>query len=205
MLKKDPNYRQLKVGGIGLAGSASYWLGPDHLFLVVSQGYTERYHRVAFADIQGLVVRSTTVRGFWTVVLGILLAACLAGILTIAAGQGLARAGTEGLTHFIILCSLALIFLVPLVCNWALGPTCVCHLRTAVQTMPMPHLRRLHRAQRLIAALSPLVAAAQAGLTSVSSAAVASPGQMPVPEPAPLSPEPSASDPEEPPFAETTG
>jgi hypothetical protein len=199
MLSKNPSYRRLKVGGIGMSGSASYWLGSDHLFLVVSQGYTERYHRVAFADIQGVVVRGTNVRGFWAAVLGLLLAASLIGILTIAAGQGLSAAATEVITSFVVLCVLALGFLVPLVWNWLLGPTCVCHLRTAVQTMPMPHLRRLQRAERLIAELSPLVVAAQAGLLAKTQAATpATAASIPAAEPGPAAagvPVPPAAEP----------
>jgi hypothetical protein len=48
--------------------------------------------------------------------------------------------------------------------NVALGPTCVCEVRTAVQTRPLPSLRRVRRAVKVIARIRPLVEAAQEAL-----------------------------------------
>jgi hypothetical protein len=52
-----------------------------------------------------------------------------------------------------------------LVANLLLGPTCVCHLKTAVQTEELPSLRRLRRARKVLARLRPLIVAAQGELT----------------------------------------
>src|SRR5882724_2221817 len=56
MLKKDPNFRRLKIGGAGLAGVSSLWLGPDHLLVVEIAGITEKYRRFYFRDIQAVIV-----------------------------------------------------------------------------------------------------------------------------------------------------
>jgi hypothetical protein len=45
------------------------------------------------------------------------------------------------------------------------GPTCTCHLQTAVHREELPSLRRLRRAQKVIARLQPLIARAQGALT----------------------------------------
>src|SRR6187402_736892 len=59
MLKTDSNYRRMKIGGRGWNGSASYWLGSDHLLVVEVVNYVERYRRFYFRDIQAMVVQQS--------------------------------------------------------------------------------------------------------------------------------------------------
>jgi hypothetical protein len=47
------------------------------------------------------------------------------------------------------------------VINSISGPTCRCHLTTAVQTNELPSLKRVARANRVLSRLRPLIAAAQ--------------------------------------------
>jgi hypothetical protein len=65
---------------------------------------------------------------------------------------------------------LGFVFAVPLLINNLLGPSCVCHLRTAVQTEELSSLNRLRRARKLLNRIRPLIAAAQGEL---------SPGEIP--------------------------
>ncbi|HEO70150.1 MAG TPA: hypothetical protein ENN80_02730, partial [Candidatus Hydrogenedentes bacterium] len=55
--------------------------------------------------------------------------------------------------------------LVGFVLNLYRGPTCKCHLHTAVQDEDLVALRRWRRAQRVAASLKPLIEAAQGRLT----------------------------------------
>ncbi len=48
MLSKDPQFRKIKIKSRGVGGSATYWLGPDHLLIVTQDGYNERYRRIYY-------------------------------------------------------------------------------------------------------------------------------------------------------------
>ena len=48
-------------------------------------------------------------------------------------------------------------FALPLVINNLLGPTCVCHLQTAVQTEHLPSLNRIRRVQQLLNRIRPFI------------------------------------------------
>ncbi len=161
MLSEDPAYRRVKVGGTGAFGSASYWLGTDHLLVVILNGYVENYRRFMFADIQAVVVRKSRLQyayGFGSALLAI---SCLLGLLNVLGAQSPGRLSTAGQVGVGVLALLTLVFVGLVVGNWALGPTCVVHLRTAVQTTTLPHLTRWRKAQKLIGELSPLVMRAQ--------------------------------------------
>jgi hypothetical protein len=65
-----------------------------------------------------------------------------------------------------------------LAANTLMGPTCVCHLKTAVQTEELTPLRRLRRARKVLARVRPLIVAAQGELTPEEIAArMAQPSQ----------------------------
>jgi hypothetical protein len=78
---------------------------------------------------------------------------------------------------------LGFIFALPLLINNILGPSCVCHLRTAVQIEELPPLNRLRRARKALNRLRPFMVAAQGGLppeeiSARMRAAVASPDSV---------------------------
>ncbi len=172
MLSNDPSYRRLRTGGYGASGSASYWLGRDHLFVVAMNGYVERYHRFMFADVQAVVIRRNRLQLVWGLLFGGLLMVSSLGALASLGGRSPANLDTGTLTGVIILAGLALGFLTLLLTNWLMGPTCVCHLCTAVQTLQLPQIRRWPRAQVLVDELSPLVMATQAGLAQTDSKSI---------------------------------
>ena len=158
MLRNNPEYRRLKLGGYGAMASSSYWLGKDHLLVVVVAGYKEKYQRFRFADIQGLLLRKTRVHYLW----GFAFAALALGSAVVALDtelEGSAKAG--GPTALIVSGILALIFFGLTILNALAGAGCVCHLRTALQTFALPQVRRWKRAQALVTEVTPLIVTAQ--------------------------------------------
>ncbi|MBI1177329.1 hypothetical protein GC207_07805 [bacterium] len=142
MLSKDPQFRKLKIRGAGLIGSASYWLAPDHLLIVTIDGYTERYRRIYFRDIQAIIIRRTSTWIWLTVALSAL--TIVAGILPMSTGE------IEGLISGGIMVAG---FGSGLAFNLIAGPTCSCRIVTAVQNRDLPHINRWRKANRLLEAL----------------------------------------------------
>jgi hypothetical protein len=165
------------------------WLGKDHLLSVDSQYYSEDYKRFYFRDVQAVIIRKTRNGAIGNVILGFLLAAGVLGFISTSGGPAIFWAIFAGFWIF------------GLLLNTAFGPTCVSHLRTAVQTDELPSLKRLRRAQKVLARLRPLIAQAQgeipreeipawmAGLSQSSSGAEMSAPPVITAAPAPPSPE----------------
>jgi hypothetical protein len=129
------------------------FLGDDHLLCIDSTGFAEDYRRFYFADIQAILVRRTDRGKVWNLSLGIV--AGVSGLI----GLGLSGAGA------ITLWSIAGFFGLCLFINALRGPTCVCHLRTAVHGEELPSLNRLRIARRVLRRLKPLMDQSQGVLT----------------------------------------
>jgi len=133
----------------------SLWLGSDHLLHIRKQYYREANKRFYFKDIQALSLCRTSSGRTINFVLG----GCLAAfILVVIAGgyYGWATGGILGFVPGVLFWGLLL--------NIAFGPTCACHIHTAVQTERLPSLGRLRTAQKTIAMLKPFIEAAQGRL-----------------------------------------
>lgn len=143
---------------VAVASRSSLWLGPDHLLVIDTSGYQETYKRFYFRDIQALTLTLTRTQVAWNWVLGALTTINLGG-------WALYFTSNPALNPIVILVALGMTALVaaPLVLNNAFGPTCACHLRTAVQTEQLCPLSRLRYARRIIDRLRPLILEAQAG------------------------------------------
>lgn len=142
------------------ATRSSLWQGKDHLLCIDSNGYMEEYKRFYFRDIQAVTLVETKRRLIWNWVLGVLLAGCVgAWSIDLLSADGMST-GTM-ITAFVI----TLLFALPLVLNNIYGPTCVCHLRTAVQTELLPSLNRLRRARKVLDRIRPLIEAAQGSIS----------------------------------------
>jgi hypothetical protein len=135
------------------ATRSSLWLGGDHLLCLDATGYTESYKRFYFRDIQAITLRQTNRWIIWAVIQG-----SVAGLFALSA-----LASQEVTVRWLFAIVAALFFLV-LAVNLARGPTCVCHLRTAVQTEPLVSLNRVRRARRVLDRLRPLILQAQGPL-----------------------------------------
>jgi len=147
-------YRRLSGTGTGAFEQIRLYQGPDHLLLVSSSGYNESYMRFYFRDIQAITVR-TSIRGkIWNGVWIFL--AFLAAIIALQVG-GVAM---------MVWSMIAGIFFILLAVHFSFGPTCICQIRTAVQTRALPSLNRLRRAQKVIARLRPIIERAQEPMSS---------------------------------------
>ena len=138
---------------------SSLWLGQDHLLGIDSTGYSESYKRFYFRDIQAVTIRLTSRRQIWNAVLGSTGVLCLGGWLLYLLSQG-----RPGLGETLATVGIMLFFGVPFLLNNLFGPTCVCHLHTAVQTEELPSLNRLPKTRRILNRLRPLIAQAQGQL-----------------------------------------
>jgi hypothetical protein len=160
MAATEREYRRLP-GAVhtGIAIRSRLWAGRDHLLAVYSSGYSENYKRFYFRDIQAVILRKTRTARTINEILTPL--ACI--ILALALSLSIAGGFDDGFAIFWwILGAVLLAFLVP---NILMGPTCVCHLKTAVQTEELTSLRRLRRARKVLARVQPLIVAAQGELT----------------------------------------
>ena len=182
-------YRRLRGLGTSAFEYVRLYLGPDHLLLVSSSGYTETYKRFFFRDIQSITVRKSNLGKIWNVVWGVLF-----WIFGIAVAL---EAGGDAMYFWL---GVAAIFLSLLVWNIGRGPTCVTQITTAVQTRTLTPLGRLRRARQVIAQLRPLLEAAQGTLTPDElarhldqSRRGATLSAQPVPAAAPTPPEPSGA------------
>ncbi len=129
------------------------WLGSDHLLVVDSDGAREYYKRIRYQDVQTIMLRKTSEGTVGNAVLGVV--ALLFLVFAMTADSTTARGVLFGVAAF---------FALFLVLNSLLGPTCVCQLRTAVQTEELPSLNRVRRALKALDRLRPLIVAAQGQL-----------------------------------------
>jgi len=129
------------------------WLGRDHLLSVDWDGYREYYKRFRYQDIQVLMVRRTAEGRIVNLIVGL--------VVLVFAALALAVGNPTGTTILLIIASL---FALILLGNVLSGPTCQCHLRTAVQTEELVSLGRLRHAQKVLDRVRPMIVAAQGGL-----------------------------------------
>lgn len=143
---------------------SSLWLGRDHLLKVTNvSGYVQEYRRFYFKDIQALIVqRSNRGLSFSIILLSLIL------ILIFIAADHYFRSGLQ----FAIIALPAPIALLAI--NWLRGPSCKFYVRTAVQTDRVEAVRRVRKAERIIAQLRPLILQAQGEWPAPSSSPAAS-------------------------------
>src|SRR4051812_8257357 len=156
ILRRDPKFRALKVGGYGLMGSASYWLTADHLLIVSTGSYTESYRRFYFTDMQAVICQQNRKTKAWSIGVG-----AFAGVNVILslAFYFQTREGLVFLGFGLPFLLSAILLLV----NVLRGPSCAAHITSAVQTVPLPYVQRWRKAQKLVNELSARVSAVQTG------------------------------------------
>ncbi len=147
----NPRYIKLPGRGWTWTGPARVWSSDDHVLLVRSRIFFETYRRFFFNDIQGIVVRRTDIGKLWNGIWALFV--LMFSLLSLA----------FDMVGMIVTLSLAAPFLIALIVNLALGPTCAFHIRTAVQTERVPAVSRIFAARKFIARIEPLIAAAQGG------------------------------------------
>src|SRR5688572_1401996 len=147
-------YRRLPGRARTVMGSIGLWQGKDHLLLCSSTSFSQDYRRFYYSDIQVITVRRTVTREVRSIFL-----VALAGVFGLIAFQfqDWGRDVLGALAGFLLFFALV---------DWLRGPTCVCHLRTAIQTMHLSSLNRLRTARKTMARLKPLIYEAQGTLTT---------------------------------------
>lgn len=148
-------YRRLTRSRSGVGTYSSLWLGPDHLLLVTSTGFSESYQRYYFRDVQALVVSDSNR-------FVVLLAVTGVALFFLGISALMAVLFGNGVSPWILLPTIPtfIVFL----WNLILGRTCKVHIVTGVQTVPLPPLSRFRRTRRVFAKIVPLIEAAQASL-----------------------------------------
>ena len=156
MAAKSLKYKRLRgTKKSFLFGYNTLWLSTDHLLSIDSRRFTEDYKRFYLRDIQSITIQKTSIGKIQNLFLSVF--CCFFILLTYP------TRGIEVLS--VILGIIAFLFLLALLNNWFRGPTCVCHLRTAVQTEKLPSLNRLKTAQKAMELLRPLIENVQGELT----------------------------------------
>jgi hypothetical protein len=131
----------------------SLYLTDDHILAVDSNGFSEDYKRFYFSDIEGIFTRKTRRGGNWSITLALMIAGSLLGALFL-----------ESESIRILFWILSGTFLVFLVGNIFRGPTCICHIMTAIQEEQLPSLNRLRVARKVIGTLRLAIEKAQGKL-----------------------------------------
>jgi len=159
-VRAETRYRRLPGRGPRRKGfmtvsfsKSSLYLSDDHILAVESTGFSEDYKRFYFPDIQAIITRRTRRGATWSIVLGLMTACSLMGALFLE---------REGVCIFFWVLSGA--FLVFLSVNALRGPTCICHILTAVQEDQLPSLNRLRVARKVIETLRPAIERVQGRL-----------------------------------------
>ena len=145
--KRLPGRGPRRGGFIAVSFSrCSLYLGNDHILAVDSTGFSEDYKRFYFSDIQAIITRRTKRGAAWSIVLSLMTACCFMGVLFL-----------EVESFRILFSILSGMFLVFLLFNIFRGPTCICHIMTAVQQEQLSSLNRLRVARKVIEMLRPAI------------------------------------------------
>ena len=136
------------------ANRQTLWMAGDHLLLQVSTGYTERTRRFYFADIQSIVYARTSVGAVLNIV-----CAVMAAVLLVVGFLSVPDLGMAGGAFLIAITALP--FLLLLIVNMILGPTCACVVSTAVHKERVLALNRITKVERALGQILPRIDAAQ--------------------------------------------
>ncbi len=154
--KKLPGRGMHRDGNRFFAYTRKYctlWLGADHLLVVLSSAYEQEFKRFYFSDIQAFTLRKTKSWFQWNLVITAVSVVFLA--LAIAVPEFALRITFVSIAGFFLLC---------LLINYLFGPTCVTHLKTAVQIEELSSLKRLRTARKVLLRLQPMLLQAQSDL-----------------------------------------
>ncbi|MDZ4860871.1 MAG: hypothetical protein SGI88_18000 [Candidatus Hydrogenedentes bacterium] len=139
------------------------WLAEDHL-LVVTQSYlTERYKRFYLNDIQAITIQKSSAGAILNTILLILVATALVLVTAAVLSEWPEPA-------YVIPAILAGFFTSGALINASFGPTCVCHVLTAIHEEPLFCLGRLRTALRVVEQLRVEIEAVQGGADALDRA-----------------------------------
>jgi hypothetical protein len=152
--KRLPGRGPRRGGFVSISLSkCSLYLSDDHILAVVSNGFSEDYKRFYFSDIEGIITQKTRRGSNWNIALALMIACSLLGALFL-----------ESESIRILFWIFSGTFFIFLVLNIYRGPTCICHIMTAVQEEQLPSLNRLRVARKVIGTLRLAIEKAQGKL-----------------------------------------
>lgn len=154
MSKAQKPYKRLS--GTGFINSNRIYTGAGHVLSVTTTLFSEDYMRFYYRDIQAVIIRKTVGGKIFNLVFAILLIIFCIPALRLDGGW-------SGFFFF-----MAALFLLLLLINLLRGPTCVCHIRTPIQTVRLRALNRIRKANRAMSRLRPLIEGAQGSLSEGS-------------------------------------
>ncbi len=137
------------------------FLAPDHMLYLTRKPYSETSKRFYFNEIQAIAITQTSARRNMNIILSTV-TVLLAVLVAWGFGFGAAFDIDQ---DFIILIIIVSPFLIALIINNALGPTCVTKLHTAVQIEELESLRRLRAAHKSINVIRQQIEAVQGQMT----------------------------------------
>ena len=167
-------YRRLTGRRRGVFGYSQLWMASDHILLLKSSRFVERYQRFSFADIQGIVV--TELRDRIAVQIWMMVAAILWAAVALTVNGTLAK-GFFLVTGAIAIAGAAIDIL--------RGPRCRCHIYTAVSRELLDPVSRTRTARKFLGEVRPAIEAAQGRLEHVAETPSTPLGDQPpeVPDP----------------------
>jgi hypothetical protein len=164
MSDSKPLYERLTRPRFGLNGTGSLWLGKDHLLLVNNAFAVERYRRWYFSDLQAIVMRRTSMRLIWNLILGALALILIAGAGGCLYGSATSTNGDDVMVLAVMAAFFGVIgfgFAAAAMVNTAMGPSCALFVQTPHGLDRLTTPNRVMAVERLTARFQPSVLAAQ--------------------------------------------
>jgi hypothetical protein len=153
-----PKYRRLPGRRSHLFSYDTLWFAEDHLLLVRSTGYVERYQRYYFKDIQGFLMKPSS--RFQQLNLGFGVPLALLVLLIALSSVTSAMGWVVAFTIF------AIPFLSLILVNLVKGASCDTFVCTAVADVLLPPLGRQKAAFKALSQIQQLVVDAQGSVTA---------------------------------------
>jgi hypothetical protein len=164
MSDSKPLYERLTRPRFGLNGTGSLWLGKDHLLLVNNTFAVERYRRWYFSDLQAIVMRRTSMRLIWNLILSALALMLIAGAGGCLYGSTTSTV-SDDVTVLVVMAAffglLGFGFAAAAMVNTAMGPSCALYIQTPHGLDRLTTPIRVEAVEKLTARFQPPILAAQ--------------------------------------------
>jgi hypothetical protein len=151
MIENTETYSRMPSTALGtflrFFDRSSAWLAGDHILMTKRFLWLEQYNRFYLADIQAVTICRTQVSLVWNILLG-----TGVGLLTLA---GTVNGFPPAVMGWLV------IFALLLIVNIGLGPTCSCHVYTAVNIHKLPCFNRVSKAMVFLQTVRPLITKVQ--------------------------------------------
>jgi len=159
--RRLPGWGPRKTGLFaGVGTRCRLYLGEDHILSVDNHLFFEDYKRFYFTDIQAILTRKTS-RWIVEAAIVLIVAACMTGCSLLLLSRPLGG----------FWMGLSIILIIYLFYHLARGPTCSCHIVTAVQEDLLPTVNRLRISRKVVPLLKSAVERVQGSVNTEEMAA----------------------------------